>query len=125
MTDPGLSYPLTRGASLIAALAVASFGACAAPTASADPPPNCTGADFAGVSAGVSAAMSSYLFTHPDVNDYITGLEASGGDQTALQIARYEAAHPQERAEIVAIRQPLADFDTRCGYGNRSHVDLS
>lgn len=38
-----------------------------APTAVADPP-NCTAADLAGVAAGVSAATSAYLFTHPDVN---------------------------------------------------------
>ena len=40
------------------------FGA--SPAALADPP-NCTAADLAGVAAGVSAATSAYLFTHPEV----------------------------------------------------------
>jgi hypothetical protein len=43
-----------------------------APSALADPPPNCTAADLAGVSAGVSASTSAYLFTHPDVNAFFT-----------------------------------------------------
>src|SRR6185369_2135635 len=39
-------------------------------------PPNCSAADLEGVRAGVSAATSAYLFTHPDVNDFFTNLEA-------------------------------------------------
>ena len=43
--------------------------------ASADVPPNRSTADVAGVAAGVTAATSAYLFTHPDVNDFVTGLK--------------------------------------------------
>ena len=43
-------------------------------------PPNCTAADLAGVAAGVSAATSAYLFTHPDVNDFVTGLKGQPRD---------------------------------------------
>jgi hypothetical protein len=43
-------------------------------------PPNCTAADLAGVAAGVSAATSAYLFTHPDVNNFFTGLEGQPRD---------------------------------------------
>ena len=31
------------------------------------------------VASGVSAATSAYLFTHPDVNDFFTGLEGTPG----------------------------------------------
>ncbi len=43
--------------------------------AAADPPPNCTTADMTGIMSGVSAAMSSYLWTHPDVNAFFTSLQ--------------------------------------------------
>ena len=47
----------------------------AAPSASADLPPNCTAGDLAQVATGVSAAMSVYLYSHPDVNAFFTGLQ--------------------------------------------------
>jgi hypothetical protein len=62
-------------------------------------PPNCTAADLAGVSAGVSAATSAYLFTHPDVNAFFTGLDG--------------------------IRQPLVDLKVRCGGDESLEVPAS
>ena len=60
-----------------------------APSALADPPPNCTAADLAGVAAGVSAATSAYLFTHPDVNAFFTGLEGAPRDTVRTQVQNY------------------------------------
>lgn len=57
--------------------------------AAADPPPNCTAADLAGVATGVSAATSSYLFTHPDVNDFFTGLKGLPKDQVRQRAQQY------------------------------------
>lgn len=78
-------------------------------------PPNCTAADLAGVAAGVSAATSAYLFTHPDVNAFFTGLEGSPRDTLRTQVQQYLDAHPQTKADLAGIRQPLADLKTRCG----------
>lgn len=78
-------------------------------------PPNCTAADLAGVSAGVSAATSAYLFTHPDVNAFFTGLEGSPRDELREQIKQYLDANPQVKAELAGIRQPLVDLKNRCG----------
>jgi hypothetical protein len=86
----------------------------AAPAALATPP-NCTAADLAGVAAGVSAATSAYLFTHPDVNDFLTGLEGTPRDSLRDQIAQYMDANPQTKADLAGIRQPLVDFRARCG----------
>lgn len=94
------------------ALATAMFAS--APTALADPP-NCTAADLAGVAAGVSAATSAYLFTHPDVNAFMTGLKGQPRDQVRAQVQDYLNANPQTKAEVQAIRQPLADLRVRCG----------
>lgn len=87
-----------------------------APSALADPP-NCTAADLAGTAAGVSAATSAYLFTHPDVNAFFTGLEGTPRDTLRGQIAQYLDANPQVKADLSGIRQPLTDLRNRCGGG--------
>ena len=70
---------------------------------------------MAGVAAGVSAATSAYLFTHPDVNDFVTNLKGQPRDQVLNDVQEYLDARPQTKAEIRAIRQPLADLRARCG----------
>ena len=81
--------------------------------AAADPP-NCTAADLAGVMSGVSAGTSSYLFTHPDVNAFFTGLKGKTRDQMMEEIKAYLDANPRVRDELRAIRQPALDFRARC-----------
>ena len=87
----------------------------AAPSALADPPPNCTAGDLAQVAAGVSASTSVYLFTHPDVNAFFTGLEGAPRDTIRAQVKTYLDANPQTKAELTGIRQPLVDLKNRCG----------
>jgi hemophore-related protein len=84
-----------------------------AATAAADPP-NCTAGDLAGVMSGVNAGMSSYLFTHPDVNDFFTGLKGKTREEMRTEITAYMDANPQVRDEITAVRQPASDFRDRC-----------
>ncbi|WP_416171877.1 heme-binding protein [Mycobacterium lehmannii] len=86
------------------------FGA--APAA-ADPP-NCTAADLAGVMSGVSAGTSSYLFTHPEVNAFFTGLKGKPRDQMTQEIKAYLDANPRVRDELRAVRQAAFDFRARC-----------
>lgn len=78
-------------------------------------PPNCTAADLAGTAAGVSAATSAYLFTHPDVNAFFTGLEGTPRDTLRGQIQQYLDANPQVKSDLGGIRQPLVDLRARCG----------
>ena len=85
----------------------------AVPAAFADPP-NCTAADIAGVSSGVSASMSTYLFTHPDVNAFFSGLNGQPKDQIRSQVQAYMAANPQVQSDLSGIRQPLVDIQNRC-----------
>ena len=58
------------------------------------PPPNCTAADLAGVASGVSAATSAYLFTHPDVNCFFTGLEGKPRDDRSAPRWRIHECQP-------------------------------
>ena len=68
------------GAGMIAGAML--FGTAA--TAAADPP-NCTAGDLAGVMSGVSAGTSAYLFTHPEVNAFFTGLKGKPRDQMSTR----------------------------------------
>jgi hemophore-related protein len=99
------------------------FGAL--PSAMADDPalnpPNCSAADLAGVASGVSAATSTYLFTHPDVNWFFTSLEGQPRDQIRDDVKTYLDANPQTKADLTGVRQPLVDLKNRCG-GNTPDV---
>src|SRR3978361_1470264 len=90
----------------------------ALPSAMADDPalkpPNCTAADLAGVASGVSASTSGYLFTHPDVNDFFTGLKGQPKSQIKDDVQKYLDANPQVKADLTNIRQPLVDLKERC-----------
>lgn len=79
------------------------------------PPPNCTAADLTGVLAGVSAATSAYLFTHPPVNDFFTSLRGTTQEERRAALEEYMTANPQVRDELRGIRQPARDFRNRCG----------
>lgn len=97
--------------------AMALFGSVATASAEpvpAPPPPNCTAADLAGVLAGVTAATSAYLFTHPPVNDFFTGLQGKTQEERRAELSAYMDANPHVRDELRGIRQPSADFRARC-----------
>src|ERR1700758_3668447 len=91
------------------------FGVAATAAADPSPPPNCTAADLANVSSGVSAATSSYLFTHPDVNTFFTGLKGQPKSAVSDDVQNYLNSNPQVQADLQGIRQPLVDFRDRCG----------
>ena len=97
------------GAGMIAGAMLAGTSA----TAAADPP-NCTAADLAGVMSGVNVGMSTYLFTHPDVNAFFTSLKGKSRDEMRTDIEAYFQANPQVSDELKAVRQAAADFRDRC-----------
>ncbi|NTY62314.1 heme-binding protein [Mycolicibacterium sphagni] len=84
-----------------------------AATAAADEP-NCTAGDLTQVLSGVNAGMSVYLFTHPDVNAFFTGLKGKSREEMRTEVANYLQANPDVRDQIKAVRQPAADFRARC-----------
>jgi heme-binding protein len=84
-----------------------------AATAAADPP-GCTAADLANVMSGVNAGMATYLFTHPDVNNFFTGLKGKTREEMRTELSSYMDANPQVRDEIAGVRQPASDFRDRC-----------
>ncbi|BDX29693.1 membrane protein [Mycobacterium antarcticum] len=89
----------------------------AGPSAFADPPPpvpGCSVGDFEQITAGVAAATSVYMFTHPDVNAFFSSLKGEPREQSRDQAVTYLDANPQTKAELAGIRQPLHDMKMRC-----------
>ncbi len=102
-----------------AAAATGTLLSASAAIATADPQPrpaNCTAADVAGVATGVGASLSSYLFTHPDLNAFYTGLQDAPKDQLRDDVQNYFNANPEEQADLERIRQPLTDIKQRCNW---------
>jgi hemophore-related protein len=80
------------------------------------PAPGCTAADLAQASGTVGTAMGGYLFSHPDVNTFFTGLRGLPNEQIHGDVQKYMSANPQVESEINGIRQPLTDLQNRCDY---------
>ena len=103
---------------VIGSLAVGAVGSAAllvgSAVAAADPQVPCTAADLARVSAGVSNATADYLTGQPEVNYFFTGLKGQGPEELQASVESYLDANPQVRTQLQGIRQPLADFETRC-----------
>lgn len=104
--------------SAIRAVAAATLGGTVlvggAGVAAAEPAPDCTAADLARVSSGVSDATADYLFGHPDVNAFFTGLKGQGPEVLGGNVENYLSANPQVRDDLQGIRAPLAAFEARC-----------
>lgn len=94
----------------------------AGPAAADDLPPGCTTADMTAVMSGVSAALAGYLFSHPDVNDFFTGLQGLPKTQVRDQTAAYLAANPGIQADLDGLRAPARAFRDRCGLPQRALV---
>lgn len=109
--SPFISRRSVSGALAVVALLVTPGQAAADPS---DRPADCSAADVAGVAAGVTTALSAYLFTHPDVNGFYTGLEDRPKDRITGEVQNYFGANPQEEADLENIRQPMKDIRERC-----------
>lgn len=91
-------------------------------TAAANPAPGCTAADVTAVMTGVSASMTTYLFTHPDVNDFFSSLQGLSKADAKQKTKDYLAANPQVHDELEAIRQPGRDLRDRCGIPLKAEI---
>ncbi len=110
----GIAAGAVSGAMLFAAAGSASADVPDQGEPAPAPLPNCSAADLAQVAAGVAAATSVYLFTHPDVNAYFTSLKGQSRDDMRAQLQQYMDANPQTHADLLGIRQPMTDFRNRC-----------
>ncbi len=65
--------------------------------------------------AGVDAATSAYLFTHPWINEFLGTLEPLNPEERTAALDAFLVANPQVRTDYQGIRQPVLDFRNRCG----------
>ena len=107
-----VTHSLSRATAAVLGAGAVILGATA--TAAAEPP-NCTTADVTAVMGDVSTNMSGYLFAHPDVNAFFSGLQRQGKSAARDQTKTYLNNNPQVRAELDAIRAPAIDLRNRCG----------
>ncbi|ABM15709.1 MULTISPECIES: heme-binding protein [Mycolicibacterium] len=105
----------SAGAVMIAGAALLGSSALAASQPPPPPAPNCSIADQAGILSGVSASLSAYMFTHPEVNWFFTSLRGLPPDERRAKVQAYMDSSPQVTAELRGIRQPMTDFRARCG----------
>ena len=105
-----LSARLT-GAMAVLGTGVVLFGAA---VASAAPGPGCTAADVTSVETGVAGSLTAYLFSHPDVNNFFTGIQGLPTQDAFNQARDYLKANPSVKSEIDAIRQPVLELRNRC-----------
>ena len=106
------AFRLTAAAVVLGAGA-ALFGGMA--TATADPAPGCSAADVTDAEARVAAAMTGYLWTHPDVNDFLSSLQGSSKGDAYDKVTAYLKANPDVKNAVDAIRGPSLELRNRCG----------
>jgi hemophore-related protein len=107
-----------------AVLAGAALMGSAAIAASQPPPapaPNCSVADQAGILSGVSASLSAYMFTHPDVNWFFTSLRGLPPDERRAKVATYMDTSPSVRADLQGIRPVRPAAWRHAGRVSRAH----
>jgi heme-binding protein len=104
------------GAMLFGAASLAFADPAPEPLPPASPTPGCTAADLAQASGTVGTAMGGYLFSHPDVNTFFTGLRGLPNDEIHGDVQKYMDANPGVESDINGIRQPVTDLQNRCDY---------
>lgn len=100
-------------AAVVLSAGAALFGSIS--PATADPAPGCSAADVTDAEARVAAAMTGYLWTHPDVNSFLSGLQGSSKGDAYEKVTAYFKANPDVKNAIDAIRGPSFDLRNRCG----------
>ena len=106
----------TAGAMLLGGVSLAFADPAPEPPPPAAPAPGCTAADLAQASGTVGTAMGGYLFSHPDVNNFFTGLRGLPNDEIHGDVQKYMDANPGVESDINGIRQPVTDLQNRCDY---------
>ena len=97
-------------------VAGAASAAVSIPVAGADPAPaDCNAAGLASTISSVSANLSTYFAAHADANQALIDATKQSAFGAIGAFNTYFDEHPDEANDIRAIKQPLVDFQDRCG----------
>jgi len=80
-----------------------------------DPAGDCNAAGLSSTLSSVTKSLSEYFAAHPDANLALIEATRQPPFVAVGQFDGYFNDHPQEADEIRVIKQPLADFQSRCG----------
>ena len=105
------AYGLLAAGAACAALAIPSAGA----EPSAEPVDDCNASGLSATISSVTTSLSEYFAAHPDVNEALIGAARQPAFIAVGQFDGYFSDHPQEADEVRAIKQPLIDYQNRCG----------
>jgi hemophore-related protein len=85
--------------------------------ASADPAPapDCSAAGLSATISSVTQNLSGYFAAHPDANQALIDATRQSAFSAIGAFNAYFNDHPDEANDIRAIKQPLVDFQDRCG----------
>lgn len=100
---------------LAAGAAGAACAALAIPSAGAEPVDDCNASGLSATISSVTTSLSEYFAAHPDVNEALIGAARQPAFIALGQFDGYFADHPQEAEEVRVIKQPLIDYQNRCG----------
>ena len=86
------------------------------PVAGADPGvADCNAAGLASTISSVTQNLSGYFATHADANQALIDATRQSAFGAIGAFNAYFDEHPDEANDIRAIKQPLVDFQNRCG----------
>ena len=85
------------------------------PVAGADPAADCNAAGLASTISSVTQNLSGYFATHADANQALIDATRQSAFGAIGAFNAYFDEHPDEANDIRAIKQPLVDFQNRCG----------
>lgn len=86
------------------------------PAAIADPAPaECNAAGLSSTISSVTKSLADYFSAHPDANQALIDATRQSAFGAIGAFNSYFNDNPQEADDIRAIKQPLVDFQNRCG----------
>lgn len=88
--------------------------AIALPTASAAPD-ECTASSVATAQSSVQLSMSTYLQTHPEANEALTGIAKQTPAEAEVAYDAYFAENPDVAVELRNLQQPVTELSETCG----------
>ena len=94
-----------------AASVALSIPASADPSAAAD----CSAAGLSSTISSVTQNLSGYFAAHPDANQALIDATKQSAFSAIGAFNTYFNDHPDEANDIRAIKQPMVDFQDRCG----------
>ncbi|MGE2837195.1 heme-binding protein [Mycobacterium sp. SMC-4] len=118
MNSKGFTVPTSRralagvgAACVFGGLAVATV---AAPTALAQPAPQCSASSVANTVSNVTGAARQYLDTHPGANQAVTAAMNQPRPEAEANLRGYFNANPSEYYDLRGILAPLGDTQRSC-----------